>query len=417
MAIAIESLRVLIIADSESAVGALRAWIREIAWLAAAHVTVDQWTVDRTAELRPDEDRHDVILLELSRQHAANLELVRAVRRLVPATPVVAMTESGDDAFEAEVLLEGASDCLALSGVEKSALSRALARALAARTISRDGLGTGLGFDVIVEDVTERRQLEQQLRHAQKMEAVGRLAGGIAHDFNNVLTAMLGHLEMLGDQFAQNDPRHAELNEIRRVAERASALTRQLLSFSRRTAAQPEAIDVDAVIARVQRMLSRLIGEDIELAVRLGAEAGRALTDAGQLEQVVMNLAVNGRDAMPGGGRLTIETASLELEEEAAAQHGVAAGPIVRVSVSDNGSGIPPDVMPRLFEPFFTTKDPGKGTGLGLAIVHGIVRQCGGFVTVESEVGRGTVFHVHLPRLAAAPLADAGGSATSAGSA
>jgi two-component system cell cycle sensor histidine kinase/response regulator CckA len=274
----------------------------------------------------------------------------------------------------------------------------------------RDETGARRGFEMIVEDVTERRQLEQQLRQAQKMEAVGRLAGGIAHDFNNVLTAMLGHLEMLGDQFAQNDPRHAELNEIRRVAERASTLTRQLLNFSRRKTAQPEAIDIDAVIARVQRMLGRLIGEDIELAVRLGAEAGRTLTDAGQLEQVVMNLVVNGRDAMPSGGRLTIETASLDLEAEAAEQHGVAAGPIVRVSVSDNGSGIHPDVMAHLFEPFFTTKDPGKGTGLGLAIVHGIVRQCGGFVTVESEVGRGTVFHVHLPRLEAMPAPDVGGS-------
>ena len=417
MAFAVESLRVLIIADSEIAVGALRARLPEIPWLGGAHITIDHWAVDGAAELRPGEDRYDAILLELSRQPAANLELVRAVRRLAPATPVVAMTASGDDAFDAKVLLGGASDCLALSGIEASPLSRALARALAARMISRDGLGTGLGVDVIVDDVTERRQLEQQLRHAQKMEAVGRLAGGIAHDFNNVLTAMLGHLEMLGDQFAQNDPRHAELNEIRRVAERASTLTRQLLNFSRRKTAQPEVIDVDTVIARVQRMLGRLIGEDIELAVRLGAEAGSALTDAGQLEQVVMNLAVNGRDAMPSGGRLTIETASLELEEEAAAQHGVSAGPIVRVSVSDNGSGIPPDVMAHLFEPFFTTKDPGKGTGLGLAIVHGIVRQCGGFVTVESEIGRGTVFHVHLPRLEAMPVVDVGGSTLHEGNA
>ena len=348
-----------------------------------------------------------MILLELSRQHAANLELVRTVKRLAPATPVVAVTGSGDDAFDVEVLLGGASDCLAASGIEAAALGRALARALAARAISGDGHGAR---GMSVDDAAERRHLEQQLRHAQKMAAFGRLAGGIAHDFNNLLTAMLGHLEMLGDQFALNDPRHAELNEIRRVAERAAALTRQLLAFSRRKTAQPEEIDVDAEIARVQRMLRRLIGEDVELAVRLGAEAGRTLTDAGQLEQVVMNLAVNARDAMPNGGRLTIETASLELEETEAARHGVTAGPFVRVSVSDTGTGIPPEVMAHLFEPFFTTKDPGKGTGLGLAIVHGIVRQSGGFVTVGSEVGRGTVFHVHLPRLEAAPEADIGGS-------
>jgi signal transduction histidine kinase len=415
MAIAVESLRILIVADSESVVETLRARLPEIAWLGETRITIDQRTVDHAAELRPGEDHHDVILLELSRQHAANLHLVRTVRRLAPATPVVAMTGSGDDASDVEVLLAGAADCLALSGIEASPLGLALARALGARTTPGYGLGARLGLEMIAEDVTERHHLEQQLRHAQKMEAVGRLAGGVAHDFNNVLTAMLGHLEMLGDQFAQNDPRHAELGEIRRVAERASALTRQLLTFSRRETAQPEVIDVDAVIARVQRMLGRLIGEDIELAVRLGAEAGRTLANAGQLEQVVMNLAVNGRDAMPNGGRLTIETASLELEEAAAAQHGVAAGPIVRVSIGDSGSGISPDVMPRLFEPFFTTKDPGKGTGLGLAIVHGIVRQCGGFVTVASEVGRGTVFHVHLPRLEAEAVADVGGSMPHAG--
>jgi signal transduction histidine kinase len=415
MAIAVESLRLLIIADRESVVEQLRARLPEIPWLGAARITIDHWVVDRAAELRPGEDRHDVILLELSRQQPANLQAVRIVRRLAPTTPVVAMIGSGDDAFDAEVLLGGASDCLAASGIEASALGRALARALAARAIWGNGPGARRGVEMIGEDATERRDLEQQLRHAQKMEAVGRLAGGIAHDFNNVLTAMLGHLEMLGDQFARNDPRHAELDEIRRVAERASTLTRQLLAFSRRKTAQPEAIDVNAVIARTQRMLGRLIGEDVELAVRLGADAGRALADAGQLEQVVMNLAVNGRDAMPSGGRLTIETASLDLEEEAAAQHGVAAGPIVRVSVADNGIGMPPDVMARLFEPFFTTKEPGKGTGLGLAIVHGIVRQCGGFVTVASEVGRGTVFHVHLPRLEAMPAADVGESTLHAG--
>ena len=412
MAIAIESLHVLIMADRACVVGELRARLPEVPWLGAARITIDHWAVDRAATLHPGEDRHDVILLELSGQHAANLELVRTVRRLAPATPVVAVTGSGDDAFDVEVLLGGASDCLAASGIEVSLLGRALARALAARTISGDGHGAR---GRCVDDAAERRQLEQQLRHAQKMAAFGRLAGGIAHDFNNLLTAMLGHLELLGDQFAVNDPRHAELNDIRRVAERAAVLTRQLLAFSRRKTAQPEEIDVNAEIARVQRMLRRLIGEDVELAVRLGAEAGRTLTDAGQLEQVVMNLAVNGRDAMPSGGRLTIETASLELDETEVARHDVAAGPFVRVSVSDTGTGIPPEVMARLFEPFFTTKDPGKGTGLGLAIVHGIVRQSGGFVTVASEVGRGTVFHVHLPRLEAAPEADIGSSPPDAG--
>ena len=248
-------------------------------------------------------------------------------------------------------------------------------------------------------DVTARHQLEAQFQQAQKMEAVGRLAGGVAHDFNNLLTAILGYCELVLDDLRPEDPLRFEISEIQTAGRQAAGLTRQLLAFSRKQIIEPTLLDVNEVVRALQSLLRRLIGEDIEIAVALAARPMMVNADRGQIEQVVMNLAVNARDAMPGGGRLLIETAHVELDGTYAETHlNAPPGTYVVLTVTDTGVGMPPDVLSHLFEPFFTTKEQGKGTGLGLATVHGIVTRSGGSVGVYSEVGRGTSFKIYLPR-------------------
>ncbi|MFI5120439.1 MAG: PAS domain S-box protein [Thermoanaerobaculia bacterium] len=248
-------------------------------------------------------------------------------------------------------------------------------------------------------DVTARLQLEAQLRQAQKMEAVGRLAGGVAHDFNNLLTVIQGYAELLRTSL-NGDPESSEsTGEILRASERAAALTRQLLAFSRRQVLETRILDLGEVVADTERMLRRLIGEDIEVVVVKPATLGRVKADPGQIEQVLLNLAVNSRDAMPGGGRLTVELLDVTLDEPLATSHdSIPSGRYVVVSVSDTGGGMDAETVGHLFEPFFTTKEKGKGTGLGLATVFGIVKQSGGYVDVSSAPGRGTTFRVYLPR-------------------
>jgi PAS domain S-box-containing protein len=252
----------------------------------------------------------------------------------------------------------------------------------------------------MAEDVTQRHLLEEQLRQSQKLEAIGRLAGGVAHDFNNMLTAIGGYTSFALDQVDEGTPLRSDLTEIRKATERATALTRQLLAFSRKQVLEPVPLDLNEVVEELQGMLRPLLGADVALETRLGPELGLIEADPGQLSQVLMNLVVNARDAMPEGGALTIETANVDVAR--GGDGAIEPGPYVTMSVRDEGEGIDEATLSKIFEPFFTTKEAGKGTGLGLATVYGIVKQSGGYLAVESELGVGSEFTIYLRRLAGA---------------
>jgi two-component system, cell cycle sensor histidine kinase and response regulator CckA len=265
------------------------------------------------------------------------------------------------------------------------------------------------GIVVNARDMTERRTLEEQLRQAQKLEAVGQLAGGVAHDFNNLLTAILGYCHLMLDDVGEADPLRPDLLEIQAAGERAAALTRQLLAFSRRQMLQPQVIDINSVVTQLGKLLRRLLSEDVELVTKLAPDLLTVTVDPASVEQILVNLAVNARDAMPTGGRLTIETANVDLDEAYAVTHlTMTAGTYVMVAVSDSGAGMDAATRARVFEPFFTTKEQGKGSGLGLATVYGMVRQSGGYIWVYSEPAHGTVFKVYLPVTRAAAAAPPG---------
>ena len=257
----------------------------------------------------------------------------------------------------------------------------------------------------ITRDITEAKKLEAQFRQAQKMEAVGRLAGGVAHDFNNMLAVIVGYSQILEDHLAASDPGQKHVEQIKKAAERASGLTRQLLAFSRQQVLQPRVLNLNSVVKNLARMLRRMIGEDIVLAFQPSAALGSVTADLGQMEQILMNLAVNARDAMPHGGRITIETADVYLEEDHAQHHPtVRAGHYVMLSMTDTGAGMDEQTLSRIFEPFFTTKGAGKGTGLGLSMVYGIVKQSEGYIWANSRLGEGATFRIYFPRVEA--LAD-----------
>jgi PAS domain S-box-containing protein len=284
-----------------------------------------------------------------------------------------------------------------------------------------EGVGVNRLSDPVVRaivvnarDITDRRKLEEQLWHAQKMEAVGQLAGGVAHDFNNLLTAILGYCNLALDDAPTVGTLRSDLEEIRNAGERAASLTRQLLAFSRRQMLQPQIVDVNTLVTSLLKLLRRLMSEDVEVTTTLGRDLPVVRADPASLEQVIVNLAVNARDAMERGGRITIETSAVDLDTTFTAAHvPMAAGRYVLLSVADTGTGMDAATRSRIFEPFFTTKTQGKGVGLGLATVYGIVKQNGGFIWVESEPGQGAVFRVYLPPAevgASVRLADTSGS-------
>ena len=263
-----------------------------------------------------------------------------------------------------------------------------------------DGTGEISYLEILAENITERKQMENQLRQAQKMQAIGQLAGGVAHDFNNLLTVVEGQLEMMLSEVPPSGRLRRRLEEVEKAAHLASTLTRRLLAFSRMQVLQSKVLDLNAVMAGISQMLARLIGENIEMTFLPGADLGRVKADPSQIEQVLMNLVVNARDAMPGGGRLTIETHNAHVDATYARQQAIVErGDYVVLVVSDTGRGMGGETRARIFEPFFTTKHPGQGTGLGLSMVYGIVKQSGGYIWVYSEPGHGATFKIYLPQV------------------
>jgi signal transduction histidine kinase len=326
----------------------------------------------------------DAVLLDLELPDSSGMETVDKLRALVgDRVPIVVLTSQDDDDVGVEAVHRGAQDYLVKSATDAQLLARSVRYARERADWRRQTL-----------------EREAELRQAHKMEAVGRLAGGVAHDFNNVLTAIFGYTDLLLEQFTDDDPRRQDVVEIRRSAERAASLTRQLLAFSRKQMMQPKVLDLNEVIESLRKLLDRLIGEDIVLDIEPAVELWKVRADPGQIEQVLMNLIANGRDAMPEGGRLTIATANTVFEQEDQRNRpGLRPAAYVTLTVSDTGTGVPEHIRAHMFEPFFTTKEPGKGTGLGLATVYGIVKQTGGGVYVDSEEGKGTRFIIYLPRV------------------
>jgi PAS domain S-box-containing protein len=330
-------------------------------------------------------------------------------QRLTPASFESAMRVLGEE-LSREHAAAGSQACTRTLDVELTRKDGGTVWAEAKITFLRDGHGQPQGFISVARDISDRRRMEaqtatvqEQLRQAQKMEAIGRLAGGIAHDFNNLLTVMMGRSQMACRRLAPGDPVRQDVEAIEKTGQRAAALTRQLLAFSRQQVLQPRVLDLNAVVSGVEALLRRVIGEDIELITSLATDPGATRADPSQIEQVLLNLAVNSRDAMPRGGRLTIETANVELDPGEARALDAEAGAYVRLTVADTGHGMDEATRARIFEPFFTTKEPGKGTGLGLATVHGVVRQTGGHIGVETAAGRGTTFRIYLPRVSGTP--------------
>jgi two-component system, cell cycle sensor histidine kinase and response regulator CckA len=335
----------------------------------------------------------DVILLDLGLRDAKGLEDVRRAHLAAPDVPLVVLTGVDDESLTAQALQEGAHDYLIKGQIEARDLLRAVRHAME-RKILDDG----------------RKAAESQLLQGQKLESLGRLAGGIAHDFNNMLFAIHGYAELLAQDLASEDPERLDperllpsVDAISEAAERATILTAQLLAFSRQQIVTPKVLDINAAVNTVEPMLNQLTGENMRLAMKLDPGVGNIRADAGQIGQIIVNLVVNARDAMPDGGTVTIETGNVAFEESYRGEHfEMKPGPFVLLAVSDTGMGMDRETRDHIFEPFYTTKDVGKGTGLGLATTYGIVHQAGGHIWVYSEPGHGSTFKLYFPRVNAA---------------
>jgi two-component system cell cycle sensor histidine kinase/response regulator CckA len=365
-------LRVLIIEDSEDDALLL---LRE---LRRGGYDPDHHRIESAQEMQDAlQQKWDLIVSDYSMPHFDPLSALRILKNQGLDIPCILVSGSVDEITILHAMQAGAADYLMKDNLMRlgAAVDRELREA---------------------EGRRERRRLEEQVRHAQKMEAIGRLAGGVAHDFNNLLTVITGYSELLLTSGGVNDFTRSALEEIKKAAERGGSLTRQLLIFSRKQKLLPKSVNLNELVANMEKMLVRLIGENISLVSVPQPDLGLVRADVGQFEQVLMNLVVNARDAMPEGGKLTIETSNVNLNTS---QVDLTPGPHVLLAVTDTGVGMDPETQTHIFEPFYTTKEAGKGTGLGLATVYGIVKQCGGAISVYSEPGRGTTFRIYLPRV------------------
>jgi signal transduction histidine kinase len=404
-----ERVRVLLIEDDPADARLIREQLAD-----ARGMTFEVLAADSlTAGLAHLASHHtDVVLLDLGLPESAGLETVRRFfARAATRAVLIVLSIVADEEIAVQAVQLGAQDYLIKGLVDTGVLVRSIryalerARAEEALKQARAELEVrvqertaelGHAIDTLREEIAERERLENQLIQSQKLESLGRLAGGVAHDFNNLLTAILGYSELLTRR--ADAATAAGLEQIRLAAERATRLTRQLLIFSRRGVVEPAVLDLNELTQNLSQLLLRLIGEDVHLEVRRHPELWHVRADAGQIEQVLLNLSVNARDAMPHGGRLTIATSNVDVDEGRARGLAVAAGQYVELTVSDTGSGMSAETKAHLFEPFFTTKERGKGTGLGLATCHGIVKQSGGSIVCASAMGEGTTFTVLLPR-------------------
>jgi two-component system, cell cycle sensor histidine kinase and response regulator CckA len=373
------ALRVLLVEDDDAYAGMLQTLVGPSGPFALQRVST---LAGATQAI--DSDAVDAILLDLGLPDSYGIETVdRLVAVVGERIPIVVLTSYDDQDMGLQAVQRGAQDYLLKTTTDVHLLARAV-------TYARER----------AEWRRQTVQREAELRQAHKMEAVGRLAGGVAHDFNNVLTAIFGYTDLLLEQFTEDDPRRDDVMEIRRSAERAASLTRQLLAFSRKQMMQPRVLCLNEVIDSLHKLLDRLSGEDILLDVQRGADLWAVRADPGQIEQVLMNLVANARDAMPEGGRLTITTANEVVPvEDPHNRPGLRPGSYVTIAVSDTGEGVSGDVRAHMFEPFFTTKEQGRGTGLGLATVYGIVKQSGGGIYVDSKQDEGTRVVIYLPRV------------------
>ncbi|HET8579659.1 MAG TPA: response regulator [Nitrospiraceae bacterium] len=377
-------LRILHLEDSQTDAELL------LATLAEEGITCEAQRVDTKADFLAalEQGGFDLIIADYSLPSFDGIAALALAREKSPEVPFILVSGTLGEELAIDTLQRGATDYIL-----KQRLSRLVPSVQRALRELEERVERKRAEEAL-------RQSEEQLRQSQKMEAIGRLAGGIAHDFNNLLMIILGYNELLLSELDKDQKMRGQVEETQKAAERAVSLVRQLLAFSRKQVLDPQMLDLNDVVGNLEKMLRRLIGEDIELITRMDPSLGRVKADPGQLEQVIMNLAVNARDAMPQGGKLTIETASVEPAEAAARQLALTQpGPYVKLVVRDTGCGMDAATQAHIFEPFFTTKEEGKGTGLGLSTVYGIVKQSGGGIHVQSAPGQGTAFTIYLPRI------------------
>jgi two-component system, cell cycle sensor histidine kinase and response regulator CckA len=373
-------MRILLIEDNEDDACLIREMLLE-----KQDIGIQLKWVDRLSRglTQLAQGKSDLVLLDLSLPDSHGLETFGTVQNCSPDVPIVVLTGHDDEAMANQAVRRGAQDYLVKGRLDSYILARASRYAVERKQAER-----------------ALRESEDKLRQSQKMEGIGQLAGGIAHDFNNLLTVINSYSDMLlGEVGFDNHFVRNGLDQIKEAGHRAASLTRQLLAFTRQQVLEPKILDLNESVSNMAKLLRRLIGEDIALVLCPHPELGRVTIDPGQMEQIIMNLAINARDAMPGGGQLTIETKNVELNRMDAPQHpSIEPGSYVMLAVRDMGCGMDADTQLRVFEPFFTTKGPGKGTGLGLATVYGIVKQSGGSIGVSSALGKGTTFNIYLPR-------------------